>query len=252
MATDPAANLKKGQKAWHPFRLFRDKDTQLFAEEKIDACQEYLCHEAIADCCRNRVTVRNQFLTCKCLHILRENDEAQESVARYMLFFLNKSKPDRQQIIMEWLRYTQQNSRDQVLEDDGNSRVFLLPFIADDENDDDDDFGGTLEELRTHKVCKSAIACIMDFGITKWATCQDAVDNNRIPVHGNKNRVLGKGKRFQNEVKDDLLEFFEEMKQFAQPQSTRFVREESGTGLRDGYEDVLELPSSWFKRWLYQ
>ena len=115
-----------------------------------------------------------------------------------MLFFLNKSKPDHQQIIIEWLRYTQKNSRDQVLEDDGNSRVFLLPFIADDENNDDDDFGGTLEELHTHKVCKSAITCILDFGIMQWATCQDAVDKNRIPVHGNKNRVLGKGKRFQN------------------------------------------------------
>ena len=124
----------------------------MFAEENFDACQEYLCHEAIADCWRNGVTVRHQFLTCKCLHIWRESDEVQEAVARYMLFFLNKSKPDRQQIIMEWLRYIQQNSRDQVLEDDGNNRVFLLPFIADDENDDDDDFGGTLEELRTHKV----------------------------------------------------------------------------------------------------
>ena len=100
MATNPAANLKKGQKAWHPFRLFRDKDTQLFAEEIFDVCQEYLCHEAIADYCRNGVTVRNQFLTCKCLHILRDNDEGQEAVARYMVFLLNKSKPDRQQIIM--------------------------------------------------------------------------------------------------------------------------------------------------------
>ena len=96
------------------------------------------------------------------------------------------------------------------------------------------------------------IACILDFGITQWATYQDAVDDNRIPVHGNKNRVLGKGKRFQNEVKDDLLEFFEEIKQFAQPHSTIFVREEAGIGLRDGDEEVLDLPSSWFKRWLYQ
>ena len=46
--------------------------------------------------------------------------------------------------------------------------------------------------------------------------------------------------------------FFEEMKQFAQPQSTRFVREEAGTGLIDGEEDALELPSSWSKRRLYQ
>ena len=138
------------------------------------------------------------------------------------------------------------------MEDDGNSIFFLLPFIADDENDNDNDFGGTLEELCTHKGCKSAIACILDFGTTQWATCQDAVDNNRIIVHGNKNRVLGKGKRFQNEVKDDLLEFFEEMKQFAQPHSTRIVREEAGTELRDGEEDMLELPYSWSKRGLYQ
>jgi spore maturation protein CgeB len=97
---------------------------------------------------------------------LQENDEAQEAVARYMLFFFNKSKPDRQQIIMEWLRYTKQKTR--------KDRAFLLLFISDDNNSHEDvidsigdeENGGGLEELKNHKVCKSAIASILDFGTT--------------------------------------------------------------------------------------
>jgi hypothetical protein len=46
--------------------------------------------------------------------------------------------------------------------------------------------------------------------------------------------------------------FFEGVKQFAQPQLTRFVRADVGTGLRDGEEDVPGLLSSWLKHGLYQ
>ena len=41
------------------------------------------------------------------------------------------------------------------------------------------------------------------------------------------------------------------VKQFRTPKATRFVREETGSGLRDGEEDLIELPTSWSKQAVY-
>ena len=77
-------------------------------------------------------------------------------------------------------------------------------------------------------------------------------EKNILPVHGNKGKVTGKAKRFRDDVADDPLhEFFHQIEQFATPQATRFVREETGAGLRDGEEGVLELLTSWSKRSVY-
>ena len=67
----------------------------------------------------------------------------------------------------------------------------------------------------------------------RMGTIQDAFNSNRISIYGNKDWVLGKAKRFQNKVEDDLVKFVEGIKAFTQPQSTRFVRKEACLGLRD-------------------
>ena len=63
--------------------------------------------------------------------------------------------------------------------------------------------------------------------------------------------MTGKAKHFANEVKDDLHEFFHQLKQFGSPKATRLVREETGMGLRDAEVDVVELPTAWSKRAMY-
>jgi len=102
---------------------------------------------------------------------------------------------------------------------------------------------GGIGQFRKHRVCKSAIASILDFGRQQWATCQEAVDKNKLPAHRKKDAKGDRTKWFDDEVKEDLRAFFEEMKLFAQPTSTRFVREDTGAGLRDGEEGILELPT---------
>jgi hypothetical protein len=99
-------------------------------------------------------------------------------------------------------------------------------------------------------VCKDAILILLDYGRKKWKTCQAVLDN-RLAEHGNKGRLCGPGKSFASEVKTDLHEYFHQMQQFASPKTTRFVREETGTGLRDGKENLLELPTCWSKRAMY-
>ena len=189
---------------------------------------------------------------------LKEDNVALDGMARYMLFFFNKKKPDRQQIVMEWIRYT---SLDPEADEE---RRFFLPFIVDTDDDDDDDDDDVIvgiidaersvriQELSEYKVCKCAIATILDFRRTQWKTCLEGVKGNYIPVHGNKGKLNHKTKTFNLLVKDDLLIFFENMQQLAAPTSTRVVREETGSGLRDGEEKVVELPSLFSKRGMYQ
>ena len=74
----------------HPYPLFRDKNIVMSEEERLIACTEYLCDEAAPEFCRDRMSHHKETKTlpCSCLHILSGNDELQEAVARYMLFFL--------------------------------------------------------------------------------------------------------------------------------------------------------------------
>ena len=115
-----------------------------------------------------------------------------------------------------------------------------------------DDYNETaFHALKNYMVYKDAIAPLPDYRRIKWRTCQQAVKQNHLPDHGNKGRLSGKAKRFAVEVKADLHDFFKEIKQFAAPKSTRFIREETGSGLRDGEENLLELPTCWSKRSIY-
>jgi hypothetical protein len=105
--------------------------------------------------------------------------------------------------------------------------------------------------LKDWMVCKNAISILLDYGRYKWRTCQTAVLKNRLPEHGNKGKLNGPNIGFATEVKVDLHEFFHQIKQFGSPKTTRFVREETGSGLRDDEENLLELPTCWSKRGVY-
>ena len=132
--------------------------------------------------------------------------------------------------------------------------VFFIPFISDDDDDETQGEAGDndpLHPLKEWRVCKNAISVLLDYGIWKWQTCQEAILQNKLPTHSKKGKVLGKAKRFADHVKDDLHSFFQHIKQFGAPKATRFVREETGTGLRDGEDDLVELPTSWSKRAMY-
>jgi hypothetical protein len=179
-----------------------------------------------------------------------------------MIFFFELTKEGKQQVIIEcWLKYTK-HLEDQEENPVNNSplvsrKLFLIPFVNQNHQNDEDEFElnqdemVALDSLSNYRVCKSAIAGILDFGIRQWKTCTDAANNNFVPRHGNKNKAVGRSKRFNEDVRHDLFVFFEGLKELAQPTSTRFVREHVGTGLRDDKVHLLELPSSWSKRGLY-
>ena len=74
------------------------------------------------------MTKKFKLLTCDCLHCLKDNDYALEAIARYMLYFFTKSKTSRQEIIVQWIRYTAGSE---------NKTPFFVPFLINKEEDDD-------------------------------------------------------------------------------------------------------------------
>ena len=166
----------RGQKKYHPFRLFNDRKIVTNYEDRLDHCVEYLCNEASAAFCVTRLTKsKNKVTDCCCLHSLQENEDALEAVARYMLFFHSKSKTDRQLIVMEWLKYTKLVQPSSTVQNDDNdtgevvdaskTKYFLLPFLKDEDNDDVEEEADTLSAFKKYWICASALSCILNFGI---------------------------------------------------------------------------------------
>ena len=100
------------------------------------------------------------------------------------------------------------------------------------------------------RVCANAIGTLLDWGKSRWKSVRDHVANNTIPHHGNKGKEKTNTK-LSVDVHDDLHRYFQYLHQLAQPRATLFVREMSGSGLRNEDEDIKELPTSFSKRGLY-
>ena len=251
-----AITTKRGAKDWHPFKDISDRKIVLEEGEDFELCFEFV-RDICTKPCEDRTSGQKRSRECNCLSILEDNAARQAAVARYMVAFQGKPHQERHSIVMAWLRYTTTRTTTT------SNTCFFIPFLADNDDDEenenqttdteggDDDEGSNnkpLQELKNWMVCKDAISLLLDYGRIRWRTCVNAVLNNKLPAHGNKGKVLGPAKRFQEEVKDDLHAFFEEIKQFGMPTATRAVREATGTGLRDGEEGTIELPTSWSKR----
>ena len=250
-------NHRSGTKNhWHPFHTIGNKKIQLVEGEDVFLCCEFvsqICEEP----CRDVISGHKYKVSCSCLSILIGSDERQAAVARYMASFATKPPQEKHSIVVEWLRYTKSAAKNNA-----DGACFFIPFLApeNDENDDsegeddeeDDNDARPLDILKDWMVCRHAIAVLIDYGRKKWRTCQAALAANRLPIHGNKGKtMLGPSKHVTDEVKGGLHDFFHEIKQFGMPKTTRFVREETGSGLRDEEENLLELPTCWSKRSIY-
>lgn len=213
---------QKGVKVWHPYHLLRDKEIQLTEEERLETCVEYLDSEASADFCTNRVgrnrnRSKKKFLGCKCLHVLRGQQEAKEAVSRYMLHFFAMGKSDKQRKIYHWIRISKcyVNCRAESNKE-RTKLVYLIPFMGEEDEDGDEFLGQNAETcnglncLRGYRVCKSAISAILDLGVVQWETCEHAEKRSILPVHGNVGQRGWKGKRFDSEVMEDLQAFVAE------------------------------------------
>ena len=121
---------KKGKKDWHPYRSFRDKTTKWDMAEKLNLCCQFIEKHANEEKCKNRMRSKPKWLKCNCLEVLRDNRAAQEAVSCYMVYFYEKSKPDRQEIVMQWLEHDKDMTK--------LGRKYLLPVLQDINYDEED------------------------------------------------------------------------------------------------------------------
>jgi hypothetical protein len=245
----------------HPFKVFRrpeyrGKKKAMKVEDQLELCMSYL-QSAQVFCKRwsraNKKLGLSHYTKCDCISFFRLQSKAdeREAVARYMMYYYNKKRPDQQQILMDWIRYSNHKS---------STRRFFLPFskrneTAMESEDRDDPFGFTyrMAKMKGIKVCRSAIGFILDESKHSWQTCSKLVDTNTLPAHGNKSRRSGRAIQFDANVRADLGEYFTDLQKLAEPRSTRVIRQEVGAiTLRDCEDDAIYLPPYMAKRKLYE
>jgi hypothetical protein len=162
------------------------------------------------------------------------------SVARYMVYFCKLEKQQQQAIVLEWLRYAEI-----VSPPNGQFKhcTFIIPLLHD---------GFQMDRSKLPLICKSTMMQITGRCTRLWLSCSKALKNGRIPEHGLKGRPSNRATPFENEVKEDLAEFFEVIKNYAEPPiATTYVQEMTGTTERDADTEKLLLPPYWTKRSLY-
>eukprot|EP00536_Pseudo-nitzschia_multiseries_P006898 jgi/Psemu1/16408/gm1.16408_g len=238
--------MPRGQRPYHPFTDFTNYKHNEW--EMVCKCRDFLEDASLhGGNCKSITTSKP--LKCNCLKFL-DKSIAREAVALYMVAFFNKSKVDQQLTIMDWLRYT-------CLE---GKRWFFVPFLNPYEEGGEHDFidedtpekHAVLAALSQTRVCRYAISVLLDWGRRKWETCYRNLEDNTTPTHGLKGKRPNNTIEFDDStIVEDLVNFFDELKELGQPQSTRIMRVETGVGLRDGEEGVVELPPSFSKRSIY-
>ena len=127
---------------------------------------------------------------------------------------------------------------------DDNKPRFSLPFASEGNISTANDMENDQFALSNHKICKSALGHILNFKHHRWLNLKKAVQNDESMTHGDRNRLSHDAIKFNKLVQDDLHVFFDNLQELASTTSTRLVREETGLGLRDGEEGVIELPPS--------
>jgi hypothetical protein len=254
----------------HPYRWFRKKgNTKLKFQPQVQYCMSYL--KNTEPFCRHWSTPKRAttpFTTCKCIHWLAadEMDEEREAVSHYMVFHFRKSKVEKQETVMDWMRYTL---------DSKTKKRFLLPFFASRdfsrsvgltelEQNIAEEYMNKLSNLQGTRICLSALGTLLGFSKDFYTTCKNAIAANTLPKHGlagKKGNKSNRGLHFvENGMNIDLNAFLAGLEKEAEVRSTVAVRDRVGddspTVLRgeaeDGVKEDVFLPAYYSKRGLFE
>jgi len=152
---------------------------------------------------------------------------------------------------MDWIWYSQNHIANGLL---ANPPQFYLPFESDSVSVVTEEHERTKEMLTNHKICKSALGYLLNLKIKPWLQMKNGVANSIIHQHGLIGKTSNRQKEFNEQVKNNLDDYFLTLEMLASPTSTRFVREQTRTCLRDDDDGgkVVELPPYLSKRKLYR
>ena len=254
--------------AQHPFKAINNKlNAALYGKDfdaQLELCSDFVRLVSLRETCRNRVNSRRSDLSCHCFSILN-NPLHCEAVGLWMVEFNKLEKEGQQCSIMEKIRHA--DDLDKIAAENrkrGPKLVYHLPFIMpaeddDDNNDDSDeertgeDRTNTINILNGHRICQSALMELIGVQNGWWGTCRKHIKLGTPPIHKLKGKASNRKRQFANEEEAELIDFFEEIKEFGEPSATRFVLDRTGgLSTRDNDVDVTYLPPSWSKMNLYQ
>eukprot|EP00536_Pseudo-nitzschia_multiseries_P009552 jgi/Psemu1/23535/gm1.23535_g len=126
---------------------------------------------------------------------------------------------------------------DELIARDVIALYMVAPFFNKSKQYTPEKHATILAALAHTRVCKYAVYVFLDWGCHKWETCLRNLKDSMTPTHRLKGKQPNNTQEFDDfEIIEDIVEFFDELKELDQPQSTRIMRVETDVGLRDGEE----------------
>jgi hypothetical protein len=166
---------------WNKKNNHKPMTSKQFLDLVVDM-DEFLEEKASLKNCEDKEN-GGRFQQCSCLSIIRDASN-RSAVARFCVNFLQRKRNDQNQTVMDWYRYAEANRVNK------NKQWYLMPYdVSDCENAD-----VVAEALGSHKICRSAMMTLVQFGKRRMQSIKNnATGNGVAQEHGNK----GKRKRLQ-------------------------------------------------------
>jgi len=181
----------------HPFSIFNKakrvkKHERMSDDQKRHEIQKFLSEVAKEDTCWNLCTKRKACrMKCSCLKSLKESQICRDAVGEYMLEYSKKSWNAQGQVLITWLRYTKEERMKRGNVRKTNEPYFYMPYVLNVDGEISDEDEEAINALSTTKVCRNALALLLNFRESKWKQCDEHERAGTLPVHGsryNKNR----------------------------------------------------------------
>ena len=171
-------NIRRKINEWNKKNNYKPMTSERFSELVVEMA-EFLEEKAKIKNCEDKEN-GGRFQQCSCLSIIRDGSN-RWAVACFCVHFLQRKRNDQNQTVMDWYRYAQANRVK-------NKQWYLMPYdVSDCENAD-----VVADALGSHKICRSAMMTLVQFGKRRMKSIKNAVTGNGVAQeHGN----TGKRKR---------------------------------------------------------
>jgi hypothetical protein len=154
-----------------------------------------------------------------------------------MVDFGKMNRKNQQQVVNKKIHHADYLAKgfDTASQDLKKNILFCLPFIMPAESEDVIEDNGArliaIQALNQHKICKSALMELIFAREKWWGSCQERLKSRTVLVHGLKGQPSNWKRKFREEEKAHLIEFFIEIKELTEPSATRFVLEKIARGI---------------------
>ena len=160
-----------------------------------------------------------------------------------MYAFFSRTVETQKLVMKDWIRNAIAYKRSETV-GSSKSRSFVLSGVYID----------APSNKKFARVCQNSLILLFNHGYHKFTKIKADIENPEVAPHGHANKMPNSKKASLeafNKIIDSLHKFFETLKEQGEAHSSRVVREETGTTLRDEDGGTIYLHPSYTKRQLY-